>query len=226
MMLALSGIATATASASTCKKQAGSTRGLCIANSEVLSPTKPTFSAETVETNTTLTVPSWGEGLANPIVCQQLKATGTLTPGATRSQSLTLSGYTPTFSKCAFKEDPLREECTLGGWTSYPSSGTFAKVGTTVELMSQDNGQLFNWTFTNGVHECPQTLRGDQVFTQEVPSQCSVIEAEAEKVSHTVRCEAGNSHIKHGEQAVTLGYQVVVSLTGEFKGQKFSIVET
>jgi hypothetical protein len=224
-VLALSAVASASASAEACKKKAGAKSYiLCIAGERIGSPTLEKI--ESIElhlksgTSGRIVVP-FAEGTSATVTCTTLREGGAIHTGGGSSAGLAAMNLKFEHCKTTFSAGggcAVKEPSTWRGIT-----GTFGPLAENVRLPMSVRESMW----MEGA-ECPQTYYGEWSFSDTTGPECTLTEAEVEKIEKLLVCKGEKSHLKlvTFNANAELGFEETVILTGEHKGQKFSIVES
>ncbi len=211
-VLALSAVASASASAEACQKKAGSKNWtLCV---EGQKQTGKSSIAASIETGTSarLTV-AIGEGLE--IVCT--KADGTA--GTLGSK---VSGLTIALSNCEVVSYSAQCKVKTPLETT-KLEGVFGPGVENLSLAAEAGSVIFNFKLENqGKGKCPFAT---SIISITGSQGCTFKAAETEAATHELTCTAGQSKLLDGEKAASFSLEEGIELAGTLKGKKFSVIE-
>lgn len=219
--LVLSGMASATASATACTKKAGSKKyALCVEGQNV--STAGFSSHIKVGTSATLVIES-----TEPIECQTVNGSGTFSPSSEASQMYIREFL---FSNCELTGE-FKSACTVK--VSSAGASLTGKFGPSVENVILSSSQKPLWIVTIASKKpgsCPASLaRQYDIRTSGVSGagpECKFPEVQTELAEHQLTCEGAKSHLEWAGHMVTLNLEELTELTEAKKGQKFSIIES
>jgi hypothetical protein len=228
-VLAVTAVASASASAEACTKKAGSKKyALCINGERIGSPTSQAgeiFKSH-LKTATTAQFTGFGAipfgGGTNPITCSNMVTRGEVRSGEGTAK---VREAQRTFTKCEFSPG-IAAKCGIKEpMISRFFNGTLQSSPASIKLVSEGStfveGQAFNRK------ECPGTLAGPWTISQNPDiGECTIAAVETEAIEHEVNCEAKNSFLWDEGARAELASQEIVELNGTHKGQKFSIIES
>jgi hypothetical protein len=233
MMLALSGLGTASASASEfpCAKKAGTKNYvLCVAGKKIGTPSKqekaiymPQLKAGTVVSAV------FDPGSKVEVTCETDKAQeGEILSGGGKTASM--SKIHMNSSGCKVKEGTInRPQCGVSEFVLPTRESTTGLFGSLGNVTFENPATSFTEIDVLGGSECH--ARGNWEFQGHL--ECKIQEAEVEQIDKLLVCnpeeEAKNGDLRlperQGGEPATIGMQEVLKLSGTMKGQKFSIVE-
>jgi hypothetical protein len=228
-VLAMSAVASASASAEVCKKKAGTkSYDLCIAGEKVGTST------EAKKVAFTSSLPA---GATASIVTPELESITTCTAASTEGGEISSGGGASaaiprmglSFSKCKVNvpsgEKPRENLCRLQYepmvWEGGP--GKFGSSAETVRFYKPVFGEM---EFASKAPESCPLPYGESLVKAESGPQCTLTGAEAETATKELVCKGENSSLKiWSSSRLELNLKQTVELSGTNKGKKFSIVE-
>jgi hypothetical protein len=222
--LMLGAIGSASASAAACTTKSGSGNyQLCVEGSSFTSQTE---------------VPVAGRGTAPFIINlkglypeeSRVECSTVTETGSTTQHFLTEVGkpvtlhVEPATSGCKFVAKRLEKECRLNGQhlEIKPLVGHFTGVGA-AEVYPPFGGTFVTWRLEGFPEEgvaCEGKLETRGRY------KCTVKEPTAEAVEHEVSCSSSLSETETFSHSTPLSYTEMLSLSGTYKGKKFSIYES
>jgi hypothetical protein len=206
-VFAVSLVASASASAETCKSEG--IQVLCIEGKAAPAGSYPLTFTQKTGTEPVFNQPSLGF----KVICPTVKDESYIVSPAVHLKSEFA------FEKCTAKVggetckiSPLFKTEILTGHFGYPLEK--------LTLASEEEGEHFT---TFSVSHCPATVTG--IWSISGTQNCTLKQASTETTSKELDCEASGSLLKDGNLTIELGpLDGTLALSGESKGKKFSII--
>jgi hypothetical protein len=227
-VLALSAVASASASAEACTKKAGSKNYfVCIAGAKLGSPTvraSAPFGGH-LRLGTTARV---SIDYTSPIrvTCSAVSAENGLAQSGGGSTAQ-LAGFALAFSGCKVKleEGESGELCHTEGFRWGGGTGLTGSFGPSAETITLTTGTHYLGALTLLGSSCYLAVQGEYPFKGK--AECTLKEAEVEAIKKTIVCteEKTEAGIETRNLHAGLKLEEEVELTEAHKGQKFSVVE-
>lgn len=221
-VLVLGAIASASASAATCKAKAGSKNyQLCINGSAIEGTT--TIGLES-PSGTAMTLTPEGNPQPGSFVCQKtgLRNAG-LHVAAKASVSLRANLYV---SECA-PTGYMAVKCQTNATREFRElTGT---LGSPESIVAAYSGEMVGFELSSKPGDECTGIDNTRLLTFKGEYECTLHEAQIEAVTHELKCASNASHETRwnwsGSPLAPISYTQTIALSGSQKGEKFSIYE-